>query len=404
MKRAFSIFLAAVMALTLAACGSSGGQTPSAPPAQTPEAPPAVQPPEKAEAPAPAGEGKILVAYFSATGSTERVAQTIADTLGADLFAITPAEAYTSDDLNWRDSSSRVSLEHEDPALQDVALTVSTPENWAEYDTVFVGYPIWWHIAAWPAGSFVKANDFTGKTVIPFCTSSSSGLEDSGTLLAEAAGTGEWLEGRRFPSRADAADVTEWANSLNLSGSGSPAASGNVLIAYFTADENRAADAVTSASVTTVDGTEKGLVRAVADMIQAETGGTLFSIQTAVRYSGDRDEVIEYASEEQRRNDRPELTSHIEDLDGYETVFIGYPTWWYDMPQALYSFFDEYDLSGKTIIPFNVHNGSRFSGTIQTIQELEPGAVVIEDGFTVSEQNAAGVAADVSAWLDGLGF
>lgn len=161
---------------------------------------------------------------------------------------------------------------------------------------------------------------------------------------------------------------------------------------------------MTSASVTTVDGTEKGLVRAVADMIQAETGGTLFSIQTAVRYSGDRDEVIEYASEEQRRNDRPELTSHIEDLDGYETVFIGYPTWWYDMPQALYSFFDEYDLSGKTIIPFNVHNGSRFSGTIQTIQELEPGAVVIEDGFTVSEQNAAGAAADVSAWLDGLGF
>ena len=93
MKRAFSIFLAAVMALTLAACGSSGGRTSSAPPAQTPEAPPAVQPPEKAEAPAPAGEGKILVAYFSATGSTEQVAQTIADTLGADLFAITPAEA-----------------------------------------------------------------------------------------------------------------------------------------------------------------------------------------------------------------------------------------------------------------------------------------------------------------------
>ena len=403
MKRAFLIFLTAVMALTLAACGSSGGQTSSTPPAQTPEAPPAVQPPEKAEASAQTGGGKILVAYFSATGSTERVAQTIADTLGADLFEITPTEAYTSDDLNWRNSSSRVSREHEDPVLQDVELTVSTPENWAEYDTVFVGYPIWWHIAAWPAGSFVKANDFAGKTVIPFCTSSSSGLEDSGTLLAEAAGTGEWLEGRRFPSRADAADVTEWVNSLNLS-SGENSVSGNVLIAYFTADENRAADAVTSASVTTADGTEKGLVRAVADMIQAETGGTLFSIQTAVRYSGDRNEVIEYASEEQSRNDRPELTSHIENMDSYDTIFIGYPTWWYDMPQALYSFFDEYDFSGKTVIPFNVHNGSRFSGTIQTIQDLEPGAVVIEDGFTVSEQNAAGAAEDVSAWLDGLGF
>ena len=250
----------------------------------------------------------------------------------------------------------------------------------------------------------MKANDFTGKTVIPFCTSSSSGLEDSGTLLAEAAGSGEWLEGRRFQSHVDSGEVAEWAAGLNLPASGGSGSSENVLIAYFTADENRAVDAVTSASVTTVDGAEKGLVRAIADMIQSETGGTLFSIRTAVPYSGDRDEVIDAAAEEQRRDARPELTSHIEDLDGYDTIFIGYPNWWADLPQALYSFFDEYDFSGKTIIPFNVHNGSRFSRTIQTIQELEPGANVIEDGFTVSEQNAAEASGDVASWLDGLGF
>ena len=183
-----------------------------------------------------------------------------------------------------------------------------------------------------------------------------------------------------------------------------PAEVGNILIAYFTADENREVDAVTSASLTTVDGTEKGRVRAVADMIAAETGGTLFSIQTSARYPSDGGELIDYAAEEQDQNARPELISQIENLEEYDIIFIGYPTWWYDMPQVLYSFFDTYDFSGKTIIPFNVHNGSRFSGTISTIQELEPDAVVIEDGFTVSEKTVVDAGADVTEWLRNLGF
>ena len=178
----------------------------------------------------------------------------------------------------------------------------------------------------------------------------------------------------------------------------------NILIVYFTADENREVDAVTSASLTTVGGVEKGRVRAVADMIQAETGGDLFSIQTDAGYPSNGSELIDYAAEEQRQNVRPTLATHIENLADYDTVFVGFPNWWYDMPMALYSFFDEYDLSGKTIIPFNVHNGSRFSGTIQTIQELEPGANVITDGFTVSERTVADAAADVGEWLRGLGF
>ena len=183
-----------------------------------------------------------------------------------------------------------------------------------------------------------------------------------------------------------------------------PAEVGNILIAYFTADENREVDAATSASLTTVDGTEKGRVRAVADMIAAETGGTLFSIQTSVAYPSDGGELIDYAAEEQDQNARPELISQIENLEEYDIIFIGYPTWWYDLPQVLYSFFDTYDFSGKTIIPFNVHNGSRFSGTISTILELEPDAMVIEDGFTVSEKNVADAGADVTEWLRNLGF
>lgn len=180
--------------------------------------------------------------------------------------------------------------------------------------------------------------------------------------------------------------------------------SGNILIAYFTADENTEVDAVTSASVVTVDGEDKGRVRAVADMIQEVTGGDLFSIQTAVQYPADGGKLIDYASQEQSDDTRPELTEHIENLDDYDVIFIGYPTWWYDMPQVLYSFFDEYDFTGKTLIPFNVHNGSQFSGTISTIQELEPGATVIEDGFTVSERNVADAAGDVAEWLDQLDY
>lgn len=178
----------------------------------------------------------------------------------------------------------------------------------------------------------------------------------------------------------------------------------NILIAYFTAGENSDVDVVSSASVTTVDGEAKGRLRAVADMIQAQTGGTLFSIQTSVDYPGDGGALIDYAAEEQEEYARPELTSHIENPDDYDVIFVGYPTWWYDMPQALYSFFDEYDFSGKTIIPFNVHNGSRFSGTIETIQDLEPDAEVTTDGFTVSERDVAGAAGDVADWLGGLGY
>lgn len=177
-----------------------------------------------------------------------------------------------------------------------------------------------------------------------------------------------------------------------------------ILIAYFTVAENSGVDAVSSASYTTIGGTAVGRLRAVADMIQENTGGDLFFIQTSVVYPADGGELINYAAQEQDENARPELTSRIEDLNQYDTIFIGYPTWWYDMPQVLYSFFDEYDFSGKTIIPFNVHNGSRFSGTIDTIKELEPDATVIEDGFTVSERNVADAAEDVAEWLNGLGY
>lgn len=169
-----------------------------------------------AEAPATTDTpSRTLVVYYSATGSTERIANMIAEETGADVFVITPAEPYADADLDWTDNNSRVVYEHDHPEAQnEVALTEITPENWDNYDTVYIGYPIWWGIAAWPVNQFVIGNDFTGKAVIPFCTSASSGLGQSGTLLAEAAGTGEWLEGARFSYGTEKADIQSWVNSL----------------------------------------------------------------------------------------------------------------------------------------------------------------------------------------------
>lgn len=158
--------------------------------------------------------GKTLVVYYSASGNTEQVAGYIAEAAGGDLFELEPVEPYTSADLNWSGDNSRVTVEHENPDQREVELVKDTVEDWESYDTVFIGYPIWWGIAAWPVDGFVKVNDFTGKTVIPFCTSSSSGLGESGALLAELAGTGDWMEGMRFRSSVSEADVTEWVEGL----------------------------------------------------------------------------------------------------------------------------------------------------------------------------------------------
>lgn len=160
--------------------------------------------------------GKTLVVYYSATGNTESVAGYIAAATDADIFVLEPVEPYSSDDLDWTDKDSRVSREHENEDERNVELVSATVDNWESYDTVFIGYPIWWHIAAWPVDGFIAANDFTGKTVIPFCTSSSSDLGESGKLLAEAAGTGDWLEGVRFASSASEETVQAWVESLEL--------------------------------------------------------------------------------------------------------------------------------------------------------------------------------------------
>ena len=225
MKKLTALLLSVVLVLSLAACGSANKPASSTtqPETSAPTEQPTTEPSESSST-APAESepetqpetGKTLVVYYSASGNTERVGKDIAEAAGADLFEIVPTEVYTSDDLDWTNPDSRVSREHDDESLRDVPLTTTEVPDWDSYDTVFIGYPIWWGIAAWPVDTFVKNNDFTGKTVIPFATSSSSGMGQSGSLLADMAGTGEWQEGQRFSSGVSSDDVQSWVNGLGL--------------------------------------------------------------------------------------------------------------------------------------------------------------------------------------------
>ena len=211
MKKAMALILSMMMAMGLTACSGDNGSSQSAGGSQASGSSSAVQSEETNGA-----ASNVLVVYYSATGNTEEAADYIAELTGGDLFELEPTDPYTDADLDYGDPDSRVSREYADESLRDVALVADTVENWEDYDTVFVGYPIWWGIAAWPVDTFVEANDFTGKTVIPFCTSASSGLGQSGELLAELAGTGDWQEGTRFRSSVSEDDVRTWLDELGL--------------------------------------------------------------------------------------------------------------------------------------------------------------------------------------------
>ena len=217
-KKSVALFLTLIIAAgLLAGCGTSNsGKTSSDSESKTTTASKNNTEESTSDTTTSNGDKKTLVVYYSATGNTKGVAETIAQVTDGDLFEIEPKEPYTNDDLDWTNDDSRVSREHDDESLRDVELVSTTVDNFNEYDEVLVGYPVWWGIAAWPVNQFIKNNDFTGKTVIPFCTSASSGLGDSGKLLEEMAGTGDWQEGMRFSSNASEEEIQDWVKSLNL--------------------------------------------------------------------------------------------------------------------------------------------------------------------------------------------
>lgn len=178
----------------------------------------------------------------------------------------------------------------------------------------------------------------------------------------------------------------------------------NVLVVYFSGPlPDNGVDAVTSASRVTVDGDVYGSVQYMATVISETTGADMARIRTAIPYAENFDELAERADQERQNNVHPEITVPIDDFNSYDVVFVGYPIWWYQMPMAMYSFFDEYDFTGKTLIPFSSHGGSGWSGTVDDIAGMEPNATMV-DGYSISRNSVAGSADGIREWLGRIGM
>lgn len=155
-----------------------------------------------------------LVAYFSASGVTAKVAENLSETIGADLFEIAPAVLYTKADLDWTDKNSRSTIEMNDPASRPVI--AGKRDNMDEYDTIFVGFPIWWYVAPTIINTFLESYDLTGKTVIPFATSGGSGMGKTNEKLQPSCPNAKLLEGKRFDANVSKAELAAWVDSLKL--------------------------------------------------------------------------------------------------------------------------------------------------------------------------------------------
>ena len=177
-----------------------------------------------------------------------------------------------------------------------------------------------------------------------------------------------------------------------------------ILVVYFTMPETDGVDTVAGASRLAVNGEVLGNTEHVARTIHRHTGGDMFVIKTVQTYPGTHGPLLEFAQKERAANTRPALAVSAGNLDQYDTIFLGFPIWYADLPMALYSFLEQTDFSGKILIPFSTHGGSQFSNTINTIIRLQPNAGVARNGFTVSRNSIAWSEQDITQWLEGLGF
>lgn len=179
------------------------------------------------------------------------------------------------------------------------------------------------------------------------------------------------------------------------------------LIVYFSQPENinlDGADGSSGASVLIRNNHRLGATQYIAQVIQQHTHGELFRIETAKPYPLEHEPLIRYAEQEQKNNVHPELKTKLENISEYDVIFIGYPNWWYNMPMAIYSFFEQNDFSGKTIIPFTTHGGSGFSSSITQIKNLQPNANVVSNGLAISREDVGDddTEENVIEWLDDL--
>ena len=213
MKKLLSLLLAAAMVLTLAACGTTNAGNDAADEPKNDTAADTAEPAPDDNTPE-STDSKALVAYFSATGHTKTIAEYLQTVLDADLYEIVPQEPYTADDLDYNTDGCRANQEQNDDSARP-AISGSV-EDMDGYDVVLIGYPIWWGQAPKIVYTFLESYDFSGKTIVPFCTSGSSGIDGSLSGIQALAPDADWLAGQRFSASASAADVQSWVDSLGL--------------------------------------------------------------------------------------------------------------------------------------------------------------------------------------------
>lgn len=387
-------------------------------------------------------KSKTLVAYFSATETTKGIAEKIAKASGGDLYRIIPAKKYTSKDLNYNNDSSRAAKEQNNkkarPAMKGNAAGIQN------YDVIFVGFPIWFDDAPRIISTFMESYSFAGKTVIPFCTSGSSGISNAAkTLKNVTKGNVSWRIGRRFDADASQAAVTKWVSDLNLqagqSGNNpvSPTdfvdpsqTSGtiqNPLLLPSQTPESTPESSVSPMPTDTPDNSPSqnppdtseqpenkvlvayfsatGSTKGIAEKIAAAAGAELYEIQPEIPYTS---EDLNYNSSDSRANAeqndssaRPGITGSVANMEQYSTIFLGYPIWWGQAPKIMYTFVEQYNLSGKTIIPFCTSGSSGIGTSATNLQAADTNQATWLAGRRFS---GSAPDSEVTDWISGLGL
>lgn len=315
--------------------------------------------------------------YFSASGNTKRVAEFIQKATNADIKSINPVQPYTDDDLNWHDENSRVWEEHRNPDLRPEIENIG---NLKDYDVIFLGYPLWWRKAPHVVYTFIESNDFSGKTIIPFCTSTADRIGDSGTDLASKTTNAKWQEGTRFGENPAEQSVLDWVDEIDYSSSSEPVSNDDtILITYFSGTGN---------------------TRRVAQNIRNRLNyGRIEEIKPVNPYTSSdlnyHDSNSRVVREHADSSLRPEFHD-ISGIDKAETIFVGYPLWWKEAPHVVYTFIEKYSFSGKTIIPFCTSTSDGMGDSGKNLASKTTGATVYKGQRFKSDADDD----DVKKWMD----
>lgn len=338
---------------------------------------------------------KVLVAYFSYSGTTRNIANAISEKTGGDLFEITPQDGYSN---VYMESNSEI-RGNERPALTD------TVENMEEYDIVFVGYPVWWHATPAPINTFLESYDLTGKLIIPFCTSGGSDIDETmPTFLNSCNGLAVYGE-RRISGTSQ---LDGWLSELGVTGN--IAEPGDESQLEHSEPETTVSEEETTEGygedgktlVVYFSWSTSGNTEKMASYIQEQTKGDLLEIEPLNPYPADYEKCTDVALVERDENARPEIANLPDSIEEYDTIFIGYPIWWHTAPMIIGTFLENYDLSGVEVYPFTQSasmDTEQFENSMEFVRESAAGAKV-HDGLFTEASDTEGIL----AYLTGNGF